>query len=57
MKKKEKTFEDGVLVAEAVVGEEVQTESVNKVVALARKTLWLFSRHLRRVWMRFLRTV
>ena len=37
MKKKEKTFEDGVLVAEAVVGEEVQTESINKVVSVGTK--------------------
>ena len=37
VKKKEKTFEDGVLVAEAVVGEEVQTESVKKVVSVGTK--------------------
>lgn len=37
VKKKEKTFEDGVLVAEAVVGEEVQTESINKVVSVGTK--------------------
>ncbi|WP_208607711.1 3D domain-containing protein [Paenibacillus pectinilyticus] len=37
IKKKEKTFEDGVLVAEAVVGEEVQTESVSKVVSVGTK--------------------
>nr|WP_205517007.1 3D domain-containing protein [Paenibacillus sp. SYP-B3998] len=37
VKKKEKTFEDGVLVAEAVVGEQVQTESVSKIVAIGSK--------------------
>ncbi|GFZ99782.1 hypothetical protein GCM10008018_52600 [Paenibacillus marchantiophytorum] len=37
LKKKEKTFEDGVLVAEAVVGEEVQTESIKKVVSIGTK--------------------
>ncbi|MFC5452661.1 ubiquitin-like domain-containing protein [Paenibacillus aestuarii] len=37
LKKKEKTYEDGVLVSEAVVGEEVQSASVNKVVAVGTK--------------------
>ncbi|MEW9702442.1 ubiquitin-like domain-containing protein [Paenibacillus sp. SI8] len=37
LKKKEKTFEDGVLVAEAVVDEQVQTESVSKIVAVGTK--------------------
>ncbi|UJF33131.1 3D domain-containing protein [Paenibacillus hexagrammi] len=37
LKKKEKTFEDGVLVSEAVVDEQVQSESVNKIVAIGTK--------------------
>ncbi|WP_206438450.1 3D domain-containing protein [Paenibacillus whitsoniae] len=37
IKQKEKTYEDGVLVAEAVVGEEVQTQSVNKVISVGTK--------------------
>lgn len=37
LKKKEKTYEDGVLVAEAVVGQEVQQESINKVVSVGTK--------------------
>ncbi|AVG14216.1 3D domain-containing protein [Paenibacillus larvae] len=36
-KKKEKIFEDGVLVAEAIVNQEVQSESVNKVIAVGTK--------------------
>lgn len=34
---KEKIFEDGSLVAESVLGESVQTESVNKLVAIGAK--------------------
>ncbi|WP_202556392.1 3D domain-containing protein [Paenibacillus silvestris] len=37
LKKKEKTYEDGVLVAEAVVGQEVQEQSVKKVVSVGTK--------------------
>ncbi|MDR6885133.1 uncharacterized protein YabE (DUF348 family)/3D (Asp-Asp-Asp) domain-containing protein [Bacillus sp. 3255] len=37
LKKKEKTYEDGVLVAEAVVSQEVKQESVNKVVSVGTK--------------------
>ncbi|MGG1514649.1 ubiquitin-like domain-containing protein [Paenibacillus oryzisoli] len=37
IKKKEKTYEDGVLVAEAVVGEEVQAQSVSKVISVGTK--------------------
>ncbi|WP_312029639.1 ubiquitin-like domain-containing protein [Paenibacillus sedimenti] len=37
LKKKEKIYEDGVLVSEAVVDEQVQTESVNKIVAVGTK--------------------
>lgn len=37
LKKKEKTYEDGVLVAEAVVSQEVQQESMNKVVSVGTK--------------------
>jgi len=37
VKKMEKVFEDGVLVSEAVVGEQVQSESVNKIVAIGTK--------------------
>lgn len=37
LKKKEKTYEDGVLVAEAVVGQEVQEQSVKKLVSIGTK--------------------
>lgn len=37
LKKTEKLFEDGVLVSEQVVDQQVQTESVNKVVAIGTK--------------------
>lgn len=37
VKKKEKVFEDGVLVAEQVVDEKVQAESVKKIVAVGTK--------------------
>ncbi|MFD0695717.1 ubiquitin-like domain-containing protein [Paenibacillus sp. GCM10027628] len=37
LKKKEKTYEDGKLVSEAVVDQQVQTERVNKVVAVGTK--------------------
>lgn len=37
LKKKEKVFEDGVLVAEQVVDEQVQSESIKKIVAVGTK--------------------
>jgi uncharacterized protein YabE (DUF348 family)/3D (Asp-Asp-Asp) domain-containing protein len=37
VKKKEKVYEDGVLVAENVVGENVQSESIKKIVAVGTK--------------------
>ncbi len=37
LKQKEKIYEDGVLVSESVVGEQVQTESVKKIVAVGTK--------------------
>ncbi|WP_028551897.1 3D domain-containing protein [Paenibacillus sp. UNC451MF] len=37
LKKKEKRFEDGVLVEEQVVDQKVQSESVNKIVAIGTK--------------------
>jgi uncharacterized protein YabE (DUF348 family)/3D (Asp-Asp-Asp) domain-containing protein len=37
LKKKEKTYEDGELVSEAVIGQQVQTESVSKIVAIGTK--------------------
>ncbi|MCS7463217.1 ubiquitin-like domain-containing protein [Paenibacillus doosanensis] len=37
LKKKEKRFEDGVLVSEQVVDQQVKTEKVNKVVAVGTK--------------------
>lgn len=38
LKTKEKVYEDGVLVSEQVVNEQVQSESVNKVVAVGTKS-------------------
>jgi len=37
LKTKEKVYEDGVLVSEEIVGESVQAESINKVVAVGTK--------------------